>query len=184
MSCLGDVADVGQLKCAAVLFDVSRCRICGYRREPEPNLGLFFGRQRGGQGGAGQPLRLLVACRPIEQHDRFCHEWPTSRVSGAYSSNARLLKSDAALGSHRPPTVRLGAGRRSRPDAHLSASRQLGGHLGRGRPHLEHDRRRLALHRPAQRLGQRLPGGLAQQIVAKPQLLTVVDEQIRAHRLC
>ena len=65
----------------------------------------------------------------------------------------------------------------------LCAARQLGGHLGRGRAHPQHDRRRLALHRPPQRLRQRLPGGLAQQVVPKPQPLTVFHEQIRAHRL-
>jgi hypothetical protein len=41
----------------------------------------------------------------------------------------------------------------------------------------------LALHRAPQRLRQRLSGGLAQQVVPKPQLLIVFDERIRAHRL-
>jgi hypothetical protein len=41
----------------------------------------------------------------------------------------------------------------------------------------------LALHGAAQRLRHGLSGGLAQQVVAKPQLLVVFDKQIRAHRL-
>ena len=69
------------------------------------------------------------------------------------------------------------------PVSGLGAARQLRGHLGRRRAHTQHDRRRLALHRAPQRLRQGLPGGLAQQVVPKPQLLIVFDEQIRAHRL-
>ena len=69
------------------------------------------------------------------------------------------------------------------PVSGLGAACQLRGHLGRGRAHSQHDRRRLALHRAAQRLRQGLSGGLAQQVVPEPQLLTVFDEQIRAHRL-
>jgi hypothetical protein len=53
MSCPGDVAEMGQLKCAAVRINVPRGRISDDRRQPEANLSLLVGRQRGRQGGAG-----------------------------------------------------------------------------------------------------------------------------------
>jgi hypothetical protein len=60
--------------------------------------------------------------------------------------------------------------------AHLSAAGELGCDLLGRRPHVQHDRCRLPLHRSAQRQGQRLPRRFAQQIVTKSHLITVFDE--------
>jgi hypothetical protein len=126
---------------------------------------------------AGQPLRLLVACGPIEQHDRLCDEWRASWVLGGVELQRALAQirrgARIAIGQRLCGFAECGD---RGLIAHLSAAGQLGCDLLGRRPHVQHDGRRLPLHRSAQRLGQRLPRRFAQQIVTKPHLITVFDE--------
>ena len=142
------------------------------------------GRQLSRQGGAGQPLRLLVAGGPIEQHDRFRHQWPTSWVLWGQQLQralAQIRRSARIAVGHRLCGL-AECGDRGLI-ARLSAADELGCDLLGRRPHVQHDFRRLPLHRSAQRLRQRLPRGFAQQIVTKPHLITVFDEEVGADSL-
>ena len=62
----GDLADAAQLQRSAILLHAPLGAVLGVRREPEANLGLFFGRGRLRERRNGQFFGLAVAAGPVE----------------------------------------------------------------------------------------------------------------------
>ncbi len=117
MSCPGDLADVAQLKCAAVLFDPPRCLSWFASGAGDGSRPLLRAPGRLRRAPRRPTLRAsLVAVARLSTPSFLATSGPRPGSSGGRSSNARLLKSEQRSIAIGQPTGRLGGVRRSRPD--------------------------------------------------------------------
>ena len=72
--CPGDLADAAQLKRPPILLHPPLGAVLGVRREPETDLGLYFGRCRLRERRDGQFFGLAVAAGPVEPLHRLADQ--------------------------------------------------------------------------------------------------------------